>query len=115
MPLYTFKDDYDQTFEVVLSMDDAPKFGEWITLNGKHLCRMIDLPQVKPVKSWQFKGWSQRPWAKGAEAYDAEGTPCFSSKKAVQKFLDVQNKQVDRDGCGEQGGEYLAYGDKTVL
>ena len=115
MPLYTFKDHYGQTFDVVLSMDEAPKFGEWINLNGKDLCRQIDLPLVKPTKSWQFKGWSQRPWAKGAEAYDAEGTPCFSSKKAVQRFLDTQNKQVEKDGQGEQGGEILSYGGKTAL
>ena len=115
MPIASLQDESGDIFEVFFHMDEMPPFGAPFALNGKTFTRLVDPPQRAIVQTLEFKGWSQPPWAKGAEAYDKDGTPCFSSKKAVQKYLDTQNKLADKDGVGEQGGEYLGYGGKTAL
>lgn len=115
MPLYSFKDETGALFEVLLPMAEAPKFGATVTLNGKELTRLVEMPQKAIVQAFEFKAWSQKPWSAGAEAYDAEGNPCFTSKKAIQKYLDTQNSLTETDGVGQQGGEILGYGGKDAL
>ena len=111
MPLYAFEDESGAEFDVFLHMEEAPKFCHWVTLNGKKLKRLVTQPRTTPAKSWEFKGWSQPAWAPGADAYDSDGTPCFTSKKGVQRYLDTQNAEAEKSGQGE----YLGYGGKNAL
>jgi len=115
MPTYTFADSAGEQYDIFLHMREAPPFGKWVDIAGKKLKRLVEMPQKPIVQSIRFKAYSQVPWAEGAEAYDSEGTPCFSSKKAVQKYLDTQNSKVEKTGINDQGVETIGYGGKDAL
>lgn len=116
MPIYEFRDEESgETIEIYLHVGEAPRFGDTIDADGRTLRRIPSVPARATVKTWHVVAHSQPEWAQGAEGYTQTGTPLFSSKKAVQRYLDVQNKLTGADGQGEQGGEILGYDTKTNL
>jgi len=78
---------------------------------GRTLVRILSRPTISVKKGVSpFAAYSQPPWAKGAKRYDQFGAPLFASQREVDDYVDTQNKQVDADGRGETGGEYIGYG-----
>jgi len=112
MPIYDFHDERtDETvgvfFESMQGELGPPAIGELIP--GTRLRRVPSLFTEPVVRTLEFKGYSQPIWAKGAKHYDADGTPCFSSRKEVDEYVAVQDGQTETDGQGQQGGEIIAH------
>jgi hypothetical protein len=85
----------------------APTIGSLIP--GTRWRRLPSIPVRPTVRDIHFKAYSQPIWAEGAAHYDKSGTPCFSSRSEVNAYVAAQNRLTDKDGSGQQGGEYLGY------
>jgi len=112
MPIYEFIDERtgkpaEVLFASMEGPDGPPSIGDMIP--GTKLRRTFSRISAPCIRDFRFKGISQKDWASGAPAYDKTGTPCFTSKGEIQKYVDHQNGLVDKDGVGETGGEYIAY------
>jgi hypothetical protein len=112
MPIYEFV--HEKTgepaevfYERMEGPEGPPLIGERIP--NTPLKRVISMPVKPVVREIHFEAHSQPPWAAGAPSYSQTGVPQFQSRRQVESYVETQNALVDKDGMGEQGGEYLAY------
>lgn len=96
-------------YERMEGPDGPPGIGEVVELEGRTLRRVPSIFTKPTIREIHFQAHSQPLWAKGAKSYTKDGVPCFSSRSEVNSYVKEQNRLVDRDGVGQQGGEYLAY------
>jgi len=95
-----------ETHEVLVTTfdpDDVCGVGEAMALCGRRVVRLsnrspsFQVPAVPMVRKWDVKGYSLPAWAPGAEGYDADGTPCFSSEASVAAFCDESARRAEKD------------------
>jgi hypothetical protein len=116
MPLYPFLDEQSGDYvEVLMDMSKVPGIGSTMRHEGRTLRRLPSMPQAPVMKDFKAYLASQKPWAPGADEYDKGGTPICHSRKSLQRFLDSQNRAVDKDGVGNTSGETLGFDGSTTV
>lgn len=96
MPEYSFEDlDTGEVVGVFYKMGKAPAFGRKVTLRGRKLKRIIDVPQVPIVRGFEahvsrvlrsgFDKTTGEPNTKGADSYTSEGRPVIGSQSTADR------------------------------
>lgn len=98
MQLYVFEDvKTGEIVEELLDLEDAPRIGETMRLNGRRLRRLPTVPQALVEPDYRHIAWQLRANEPGAPRYGKKGTPeegqpIFHSKKEILEF---QAKNAD--------------------
>lgn len=110
MPVYEFQDaDTGEKLELVLDSERTPSIGTIRKIQGRRLRRLPPSMQPPAMGEFEVTAWSQRPDAVGAEHYNADGAPVLHGKKGINRFLDAQKAEVEKDGIGQTQGEFLGF------
>lgn len=85
--LYPFEADDGEQIELYYSMNDAPKIGEVVDVNGKPFKRVFsNLPVVHDYK-WEPYASRQLPrWHKGHKKFNKKGMPVFETRQQEREF-----------------------------
>lgn len=93
MPTYEFEDEQGQRFDLYLSMSEAPAWGEWTTLGGKRLRRVVEIPVDPFVPDYECVIRSQPRWDPRYPRYDAQGHGVILNKREHENYK-AQNPGV---------------------
>lgn len=91
MPIYEFRDaNTNEPVDAYLPVADAPEFGEFVTVDGRLLMRVVSNIQ-SPIVDNGFVSRQPAKWHPDAPAHTPDGWCAFKSDKEAADFCKRNN------------------------
>ena len=103
MPTYEFADERGDVLEIVMPAAEAPRIGETLAHEGKHLTRIVTaMPQTRGPSTQRggvvLPNVTRRMGLSAPQYRDRKGQAAFSTDRKVEDYAKRNGMEVLRDG-----------------